>query len=260
MHTGAITAYIDVAQLVLYGFWLFFIGLIFYLRREDRREGYPLETHQGRIVDPGLIWMPSPKVFRTAHDGSTVTVPNDNRDSSRAPLAATPSAPWPGAPLVPTGDPMKDGIGPGAYALRADVPDMTVEGHPKIVPMRVATEFSIEARDPDPRGMQVIGMDGEVGGTVSDVWVDRSEILIRYLEVSTGSGDAQRTVLLPMNFARVDGARRQVRVRALKGKHFAGAPGLKQPEQVTLLEEERCVAYYGAGTLYADPARQEPWL
>ena len=35
---------LDVAQIVLYAFWLFFFGLLFYLRREDRREGYPLES------------------------------------------------------------------------------------------------------------------------------------------------------------------------------------------------------------------------
>ena len=40
MQTGAITGYIDVAQLVLYAFWFFFAGLIWYLRREDKREGY----------------------------------------------------------------------------------------------------------------------------------------------------------------------------------------------------------------------------
>ena len=44
MPTGAITGYVDVAQLVLYAFFLFFAGLVFYLRREDRREGYPLEN------------------------------------------------------------------------------------------------------------------------------------------------------------------------------------------------------------------------
>jgi photosynthetic reaction center H subunit len=42
MPKGAITQYIDVAQVVLYVFWVFFFGLIFYLRREDKREGYPL--------------------------------------------------------------------------------------------------------------------------------------------------------------------------------------------------------------------------
>ena len=50
METGAITGYIDVAQLVLYAFWIFFVGLIFYLRREDKREGYPLVSD--RTVRP----------------------------------------------------------------------------------------------------------------------------------------------------------------------------------------------------------------
>lgn len=31
MGTGAITAYIDVAQIVLYIFWIFFFGLVVYL-------------------------------------------------------------------------------------------------------------------------------------------------------------------------------------------------------------------------------------
>jgi uncharacterized protein with PQ loop repeat len=31
MQTGAITQYVDVAQLVLYMFWIFFFGLIYYL-------------------------------------------------------------------------------------------------------------------------------------------------------------------------------------------------------------------------------------
>ncbi len=39
--------YIDGAQIALYAFWLFFAGLIIYIRREDKREGYPLESPQG---------------------------------------------------------------------------------------------------------------------------------------------------------------------------------------------------------------------
>jgi photosynthetic reaction center H subunit len=39
--------YVDGTQIVLYAFWLFFVGLIIYLRREDKREGYPLESPQG---------------------------------------------------------------------------------------------------------------------------------------------------------------------------------------------------------------------
>ena len=38
-------------------------------------------------------------------------------------------------------------------------------------------------RYPDPRGMFVIGADDRIGGTVRDLWVDRSEAIFRYLEV-----------------------------------------------------------------------------
>ena len=31
METGAITSYIDVAQVVLYAFWIFFAGLIYWI-------------------------------------------------------------------------------------------------------------------------------------------------------------------------------------------------------------------------------------
>ncbi|MGL6181385.1 MAG: photosynthetic reaction center subunit H, partial [Aestuariivirga sp.] len=43
---AAITQYIDVAQIVLYLFWAFLAALIFYVRREDKREGYPLESER----------------------------------------------------------------------------------------------------------------------------------------------------------------------------------------------------------------------
>ncbi len=65
METGAITNQIDVAQLVLYAFWIFFFGLILYLRREDKREGYPLESDRsGRVKVQGFPRIPSPKTFR----------------------------------------------------------------------------------------------------------------------------------------------------------------------------------------------------
>lgn len=75
MQTGAITQYIDVAQVVLYVFWVFFFGLIFYLRREDKREGYPL-VYDGEQNRPYLNFPPIPaaKTFILA-DGSTVEAP-----------------------------------------------------------------------------------------------------------------------------------------------------------------------------------------
>jgi photosynthetic reaction center H subunit len=257
MPRGAITEYIDVAQVVLYAFWVFFAGLIFYLRREDKREGYPLESDRsGSVVVQGFPAMPGLKSFLMS-DGTTRTVPNprsDRRDIALAPVAA-----WPGAPLVPTGDPMRDGVGPASYANREDVPEHTIEGLPSIVPMRVLRDFLIDSHDADPRGMPVIGADGASAGTVKDVWIDRAEVLIRYLEVDV-AGAPGASVLLPMTMARVDRRRHVVTVRAILADQFAGVPRTANPDQVTKLEEDRIVGYYAGGTLYATPARQEPLL
>jgi len=37
-------------------------------------------------------------------------------------------------------------------------------------------------------------------------------------------------------------------------------PAIAQPDRITRLEEDKVTAYYGAGTLYATPERQEPLL
>jgi photosynthetic reaction center H subunit len=258
MQTGALTAYLDVAQVVLYVFWLFFAGLILYIRREDRREGYPLiSSATGRPRPHSWLFIPEPKTFQLAN-GNTVAAPRPEIDTR--PINAREMAGGPGSPLVPTGDPMMGAIGPGAYALRADVPDVTYEGHNRIVPIRVASDFSIEPRDPDPRGMPVLGADGVQGGVVRDVWVDRSEYIIRYLELEVGAAAAARRVLLPMNFCTVDKANRRVQVDAILGRHFANVPGTRAADRVTLLEEEKIMAYYGGGCLYATPDRAEPLL
>ena len=81
-----------------------------------------------------------------------------------------------GSPVIPTGDPMIDGVGPAAWAEdRADRPDLTFHGAAKIVPMRVDPAFSIAKGDPDPRGLPVIAADKVEAGTVVEVWVNRSE-------------------------------------------------------------------------------------
>ena len=58
--------------------------------------------------------------------------------------------------------------------------------------------------------MRVIGMDGAVAGTVSDVWIDRAEPAPRYYEVALGAGDS---VLLPATMARIAPLAAQDRVR-----------------------------------------------
>jgi photosynthetic reaction center H subunit len=259
MHTGAITDHIDVAQVVLYAFWLFFAGLIFYLRREDRREGYPLRSEpSGKPETPGFVAIPDPKVFRLFH-GGIETAPRPDRDTRK--LNAVPVDWYGGSPIKPVGDPMLAGVGPGAWVERADTPDLTVEGLTRIAPLRIANDFAIAKEDPDPRGMSVIGADGLVGGTVRDVWVDRSETIIRYLEVEvTGPGGAAKRVLLPMTFAQIDGRRNRVKVVSILSTQFANVPALSNPERITLREEDKVTAYYGGGILYAEPSRQEPLI
>ncbi len=255
MPQGAITEYIDVAQLVLYAFWFFFFGLIFYLRREDKREGYPL-VYEGKGNAPILNFppIPAPKTYLLA-DGRTVQAPRLEMEPTT--IQAVPTEPWQGAPLEPVGDPMLAAVGPGAYAYRENVPDRTLEGDLKIVPMRSAAGYELVSQDPDPRGMDVVGADGEIAGTVTDIWVDRSEIIIRYLEV-TLEGTPPKRVLLPMTFSDVKAADNRVQVEAILGSQFVNVPVLAKPDEVTLLEEDRICAYYGGGTLYATPERTEP--
>ncbi len=253
------TSYIDLAQVILYVFLGFFLVLVYYLHRENKREGYPLESDRsGAITVQGFPSVPKPKTYLLA-DGSTVQAPRAEPYDSR-PVNATPSARFPGAPLVPNGDPMTAGVGPGAYAERRDIPDTTVHGTPKLVPMRAAPGFYVDPKDPNPIGMTVVGADGETGGVVCDVWVDQAEYLIRYYEIETGEKGKKRNVLLPATLARVVGAAKQVRVKSILGGQFASVPIQKKPDIVTRLEEEKIFGFYGAGTLYATPQRAEPLL
>lgn len=256
--TGALTGYLDVAQVVLYAFWAFFAGLIYYLRREDKREGYPLISDRSDLVTvQGFPPIPKPKTFLLPH-GGTVSAPRaDGRDNR--PIHAKPVAKWPGAPLQPTGNPMRDGVGPASYAERDDQPELTIDGLPLIAPMRVVVEASVASEDPDPRGFAVIAADGKVGGTVQDIWVDRSEPQVRYLEVAVAGG-AGKSVLLPITVAVVHGDKRQVEVNAILASQFADVPTVKNPDQVTKLEEDRITAYFASGYLYATRARLEPLL
>jgi photosynthetic reaction center H subunit len=257
-HNAFFAGTFDLTSLVFGSFVLFFVGLLIYLRREDRREGYPLEDEvTGRTeVLGGLFFTAQPKSFILDGGRATVLKPNSNRDSRD--IAADRTSVAPGSPLKPRGDGMMAGIGPGAFAQRARTPDMMAHGGPKIVPLRVATDFSIAKGDPDPRGMSVTGADGVVAGVVGDVWVDKAEVMIRYLEVKL-SATAQ-SVLLPMTMAVIHKGRGIVKVDAILASQFSGVPKLSSPNQVTLDEEERVVAYYGGGYLYATPARLEPLI
>jgi photosynthetic reaction center H subunit len=176
------------------------------------------------------------------------------------PIKAVPADPYNGSPIIPTGDPMRDGIGPAAWAVRHDDPDRTAFGEPKIMPMRLLPKFWINPKDPNPIGMPVVAADKLVAGTVVDVWVDRSEPQVRYYEVQLTGSEERR--LLPAGFVQwpnfgLWGCDRLL-VKSITSKHFINVPTTRTDRQITLLEEDRIMAYYGGGHMYAVAGRGDP--
>ncbi len=255
MTTG-LAHMIDLTEILFTLFWLFFIGLIIYIRREDKREGYPLESDRSdKVKVQGFPGIPEPKTYLLAHGGTQMS---PREEGPGYDLAAEPAAPHFGAPLLPTGDAMADGLGSGAYALRSDTPDLDLEGNPRVVPMRVAGDFSVDARDLDLRGLPVLGAEGDEAGKVVDLWVDRVEPQIYFVEIELAEGGGRR--LMPFHYANLDKRNKRVKVEALYAPQFAKVPQLKDADTVTLLEEDKITAFFAGGILYADPRRQEPYF
>ena len=248
---------LDVAELCFYAFVLFFIGLVYYLRREDRREGYPLEDEITGRVDSayGLLTASTYKEFRLPFDRGIASTPTKGREPVE--IAGRRTARFGGAPYAPTGNPLTDNIGPAAYAERAPWPDLDMEGRIRIVPISHDEHFSIAARDPDVRGWPMLGADGVKAGTIADIWIDRSDRVIRYFEVALASG---RTVLTPVGFTSVRKRRRVVETDSISAEQFAGVPVPATGGQITRREEDQIMGYYGGGYLYGLPNRTEPFL
>ncbi len=275
MEVGYITQYIDVAQLALYLFWLFFVLLVLYLNKESRREGFPLRFHENDRGAPSTEYKtPEPKTYELLN-GETVQLPSGKNDDHRE-LNAKPLAPWPGAPLVPNGDPMIDGLGAAAWAERADHPDMTTDGEPRIVPLSTLPEdeFFIARKSRDPRGMDVRACDGVVVGQITDIMLDRMEMLSRYYQVTLNSG---KKILLPMMYLTlrraavaptegslserlIDSRKKEARVVSLTSAQFENIPLCANDSVVTLLEEDKIQAYFGGAHVYGSPQRTESFI
>ena len=262
MMTGGQGHYIDFAQITLYAFWAFFAGLIFYLRREDKREGYPLVSEllgQSDVeVGEGFPSLPRPKIFRLYHGGVAYA---PRPEVPTIPYGARSAGMFPGAPLEPTGNPLVDGIGPASYAQRLDEPDLTIDGKYKIVPLRDGVEYYLHPSSPDPRGWTVKAADRLSPGVISDLWVDEIEEAVRYLELSlTLPGFEGQRVLIPHGFVRFRRHMNEVFVSAILSHQFADVPRTRSDAFVTRFEEDKLVGYFGGGPLLATYERSRPVL
>jgi len=136
-----------------------------------------------------------------------------------------------------------------------------------VVTMRITTDFSPEPNDPDPRGMPVVAGDGQTVGSVVDLWVDRAEPRVLYFEVALNHVDDSEhdsgfvnNPLLPYGFANLSFRRKRIDVPSIMSHHWAHVPRTASAEQVTRLEEDRIMAYFAGGLLYAHPSRQDPLI
>jgi photosynthetic reaction center H subunit len=243
----------DLASLSIWLFWGFFALLIYYLQTENMREGYPLETEDGKTApNQGPFPVPKPKTFRLPHGRGDVIVPSAANEAAhrRENLAMARTAVGEGYPHAPTGNPMLDGVGPASWVPRRDEPELDGHGHNKIVPMSRLEGFVISAGR-DPRGLPVQAGDLEVVGKVSDVWVDAPEQLVRYIEVALNSGQKR---LVPMTLARIWDDR--VRVNFLASDSFESIPATRSSTEVTKLEEDKISAFVASGWMYDAPKRK----
>ncbi|MCG6884301.1 MAG: photosynthetic reaction center subunit H [Silicimonas sp.] len=250
----AFTGNLDLASLTLWLFWIFFALLIYYLQRENMREGYPLEDDEGNVsANQGMFPVPDDKTFILPHGKGTLSLPSGQK-AERSDLALARTNASNGFPFEPTGDPMADGVGPASWVIREDAPELDARGHAKIVPLAHAEAFHINAGR-DPIGLPVVSADKQIVGTVTDVWIDEPESMVRYVEYELEGGGKR---LVPITMCRIKSDR--VSVVSLYAAQFAGVPATASGTQVTKLEEEKICAYYGGGYLYAAAGRQEPQI
>ena len=249
---GAFTQQIDLAQILALGFVVFFFGLVFYIRREDKREGYPLEEAIPALGHGivGFPNMPAPKTYKLL-EGGTATLP---QEYERRELKAYPREFFPGAPLYPLGEPLLAGIGPGSYALRRDEPFVMIDGEPQLAPLRKATDYTCVDPDLDPRGRRVFGTDMKDAGVAVDIWIDKGSKILRYIEVAL-DGEPQHR-LVPIFYVKILPDASYFRVDCLTAAQLALAPVLRDADIITAREEDRVNGFFAGGHMYSMPLKE----
>jgi photosynthetic reaction center H subunit len=249
MQTGAIIGGFDIAQFMVILFVLFFTGLVLHLRQEDKREGYPLTDPAGPRFEhggeEGFPPMPRPKSFLTMH-GDIVSAPHPEAEPA---LAARRVPDIPGSPYTPTGDPLRDGVGPAAYAMRREAPLIYDYDAVQVLPMRSLPDWAVVS-DIDPQGMAVLAADGVEVGEVVDLWIDRSVKILRYLEVEVRLAEGSRRALLPIYYTDIKSRKRLVKVAAIRGAQFAEVPVTGHPDTITAREEDQINAFYAGAKFF----------
>jgi sporulation protein YlmC with PRC-barrel domain len=98
----------------------------------------------------------------------------------------------------------------------------------RIVPLRDARDFKLSKGDPDPRGWNVFGADGERVGTVADLLVDPASLKVRYLDVDLADDlfklKEDRHVIIPTDAVDLRERGKDVWIKDLNSEDVARFP------------------------------------
>jgi hypothetical protein len=77
--------YIDMGQILIWLFWAFFFGLILWIRREDKRLGYPLDSDRQNVKVQGFPAIPPTRKPKAKHpalaiEGGTGAAANEENN------------------------------------------------------------------------------------------------------------------------------------------------------------------------------------
>lgn len=102
----------------------------------------------------------------------------------------------------------------------------------RVVPLGQLDDFRVAEGEPDVRGWEVLASDGRKIGEVDELLVDTAAMKVRYLDVDVDdamvAGGADRHVLIPIGYARLEEDRDCVMVDALASADLGTVPSYDQ--------------------------------
>lgn len=123
--------------------------------------------------------------------------------------------------------------------------------------LKELTDYQVAEGDPDPRGWEVIGGDGERIGRVHELLVDTAAMKVRYLDCDVDArlrpDGETRHVLIPIGYARLDQDGKRITVDVISSEDVRGLPAY-DGGRVTRAYEEEVEARYAAHRRAVDDA------
>jgi sporulation protein YlmC with PRC-barrel domain len=120
------------------------------------------------------------------------------------------------------------------------------------------SDFAFENLEQDIRGKDVYDVDGEQIGSVDDLYIDRQERKVRFLEVGTGGflGIGEKHLLVPVESV-TEVAEARVTIEPGRRKKVAGSPPFDTTVVAPTATYQRRRQVHDAYD-YTDPSRTPP--